>query len=497
MVILMSIFKKFICVCICIMLAVVCFTGCADKYMDAIIYFELLEQPHTLDPQTAQSDSELLIVRNIYEGLMRESQSGEIVAGVAESYSYENLTYTFNLRDDAKWSNGDSVTAYDFEYAFRRALDPKINAPFAHRLFSISGAEAVASGNADTSSLGVKAVDDKTFQITMCQEDADFLKTLTTSVCMPCNETFFEESVGKYGLEVECTVSNGSYQITKWNKEDFGIRLYRNEQYNGDFLAQNAAVFISCVDDESQISRLNVEESDMAFISGSEVGAASKNDLSVGKVQNICWVMTISRNFSPEIRKSFAMAFSSDVYKNSLPASFSVAKSIYPQILDVNADGVGITEYDAQQSKSIMLEQVSLLPDGKFPSSTLYYYGADGVKGLATAIVGHWQQNFGTFINIEASDNINALKEEIGESSLDFALFPITVRSKIFSEYAANFASLSTMQTPDKLQKEILDTHIVIPVAYQSTDVCFIPTLENVVLHDDNGYIDFSCIIKR
>lgn len=63
--------------------------------MDAIIYFELLEKPQTLDPQTAQSDSELLIVRNIYEGLMRETADGKIIGGISESYSYENLTYTF------------------------------------------------------------------------------------------------------------------------------------------------------------------------------------------------------------------------------------------------------------------------------------------------------------------------------------------------------------------------------------------------------------------
>lgn len=493
----MSILKKMLSVCLCLILILGCFTGCGDKYLEAIIYFELLEQPQTLDPQTAQSDSELLIVRNIYEGLMRESETGTIVAGVAESYSYENLTYTFKLRDDAVWSNGDKVTAYDFEYGFRRAVDPKIKAPFAHRLFSIVNAEAVAAGSADLSSLGVKAIDDTTLEITLCREDTDFLKTLTTSVCMPCNEAFFEESVGKYGLDVECIISNGSYRITKWNKEDFGIRLYRNEQYSGDFSPQNAAVFISCVETESQLSRLNSEESDMAFIPGGEVSLASKYDFTVKNVQNMCWIMTISRDFSPEIRKAFAMTFSSDVYANALPASFSVSKSIYPQILGINTDGIGLTEYDAQQAKSIMLQQVSNLPEGKFPQSTLYYYNADGVKGLATAIVGHWQQNFGTFINIEATDNLTVIQKEIDESTLDFALFPITARSGIFSEYAANFAALSTKETPDELQKEIIDTHIVVPVAYQSTDICYIPTLENVVLHDDNGYIDFSYIIKQ
>ena len=82
-------FKKIISVALCIFLILGAFCGCGEKYMDAVIYFELLERPQTLDPQTAQSDSELLIVRNIYEGLMRETSDGKIVGGVSESYSYD------------------------------------------------------------------------------------------------------------------------------------------------------------------------------------------------------------------------------------------------------------------------------------------------------------------------------------------------------------------------------------------------------------------------
>lgn len=493
----MSIFKKIMSAILCLALVLGCLVGCGEKYMDAYIYFELLEKPKTLDPQIVSSDSELLIVRNIYEGLMRQNTSGEIVVGASESYSYKNLTYTFKLKDDLVWSNGTPLTAYDFEYGFRRAVDPKIKAPFASRLFAIVNAEAIACGRADVSTLGVKAVDDRTLTITMCREDNNFLKTLTTSICMPCNEDFFETSIGKYGLDAEYIISNGSYRLTKWSKENFGIRLYKNEEYKGIFEAQNAAVFISCVDDETQVSRIVDGDSDITFLLGAELKAAESAGLVTKNAQNICWVMTISRNYSAEVRHAFALAFSTDVYSGYLPDGFSAAKSIYPEILGLDADGISMTSYDIDKAKSVMSAQIGSMPDKKFPQSTLYYYDTYGVKELATRVVGHWQQNLSTFINIESSANLDVMQKEICENSLDFALFPIMAKSDIFSEYAKNFASISSATTPATLQQEVLIGNNLIPVAYQSTNVSYIPSLENVVVETDNGYIDFSVIIKR
>lgn len=494
----MSIFKKIMSAVLCFIMLACALCGCSEKYEEAIVYFELIEAPKTLDPQTAKSDSELLIVRNIYEGLVRESADGTIVNGACESYTYENLKYTFYLRNDLVWSNGESVTAYDFEYGLRRAVDPKIKAPFASRLFSVINAQAIAEGKADISTLGVNAIDDKTLTITLCREDKNLLKSLTTSVAMPCNKEFFENSIGKYGLDSECIISNGSYRLTKWNKEDFGIRIYKNEDYQGDFSAHNAAVFISCVNDSTQVSRLAEGSSDMAFIKGDELSAVAQNDNIINKgVQNVCWVLTLKREYSPQVRRAFAMSFSPSVYEKGLSQGFTTARSIYPQIFGINADDIGVTQYNLNEAKKIMSEQISSMKDGKFPQSTLYYYNEFGAKELATAIVGHWQQNLSAFINIESSNNLPVLQQEIGDATLDFALFPISASSSDFNEYAKNFSAVSGAATPEILQQELLKDNHIIPVAYQTTNISYVSSLENVLVYEDNGYIDFSLIVKR
>ena len=469
--------------------------GCGKSYRDAIVYFELIEQPETLDAQTAYSDSELLIVRNIYEGLLREDENGKIVKGACENYEKQGLTYIFKLRDKLSWSNGKALTAQDFVYGFRRAVDPRTAAPFAHLLYCIDGAEAVANG-ASLETLGVEALDKKTLKITLCREDEHFLKTLTMSVSMPCNEAFFKKCVGKYGLKSEYVISNGSYSITKWNPDDFGIRIYRNERYNGEFDANNAAVFFSCVDDETQLMRLGEKNSDMAFIPPTELGDIT-DDIAVCAVQNKCWLLSVSRDFSPSVRRAFAMSFSGDVYKSSLQNGFTVARSIYPEILGVSeqTNGVGLCNYDVKTAYSVMSGEIANMEDKKFPATKLYFYNADGIKPMVTAIVGHWQQKLGTYINIEESDSITALQSELGEKTLPFAVFPVTAKVASLTDYTRSLGP----QTTDAagLQTQLTNDNSLIPIAFEDTSIAYRKTLSNFKMFPDNGYIDFSFVIKE
>ena len=95
--------------------------GCKDSYQNAIIYYEIPERPFTLDAQTASTDSELSIVKNIYEGLLRKNSSGAVVCGAAKSFEKNGLKYTFKLRENAVWSNKEPLTAADFVFGLRRA----------------------------------------------------------------------------------------------------------------------------------------------------------------------------------------------------------------------------------------------------------------------------------------------------------------------------------------------------------------------------------------
>lgn len=472
-------------------------TACSDT-MDAYIYFELPDLPSTLDPQTASNDSELLIIRNIHEGLLRKNAKGEIVCGIAESYQKDGLTYTFNLRSDAKWSNGDKITAEDFVFALRRAVKPETKAPFVSRLYSIANAAEINNGSASIESLGVKAIDKQTLVITLKQEDALFLETLTTSIAMPCNEEFFYETAGKYGLFADDILSSGSYRITRWRKETFGIRLYKNEGYNGFAEAQNSAVFITCNKDESALEKLQKNSIDMAFIDSALSQEAENSSLKTEAFQNICWVLTLGEDFSPNMRKALAMMVGSDIYSANLPIGYTSASSLFPSALNQTVSPTGMTVYNLEAAKQLYLEELEQLENKKFPSDVILYYYDDGnIKNVVTDIVGHWQSNLSAFINIEAVSSSQLLTSQLTEQSYKMSIFPIRADSTNKAEYLKKFSITYNGEDLTEIQTNLLKSNSIIPIMFQNTVIAYSPALSSVYTELGNGYVDFAFIVKE
>ncbi len=488
--------KRIICI---LLIATLSFltVGCSDTE-DAYIYFELPNTPSTLDPQIAKEDSELIIIKNIFEGLLRVDSNGDIVCGVAENYNKSGLTYTFTLREDAKWSDGENITANDFVFALRRAVSPEVDSPFAARLFAISGAENIYYNNASSDTLGVKAIDKKTLTITLCREDSNFENTLTTSVAMPCNENFFYSTAGKYGLFDEHILSNGSYRLARWRKDPFGIRLYRNKEYFGDFHSKNAAVFLTCNKEETALEKLEKNSIDMAFIDSALQTEAEELNLNVAKFENICWIMTLSNDFSHEMRKSLNMLVGSEVYSKSLPVGYSVATSLFPSIFGKEIAPTGITAYDSENAKIIYLEEILNMEDNKFPTDIILYYYDDGyIKNVITDIVGHWQSNLSAFVNIETVSDSAVLASQATEQTYKMCVFPISAESPQIADYLKKLGYTYNGEPLEQIQTELLKNNNIIPLMFQSTDIAYTKALTNVYTELGNGYIDFSFIIKE
>lgn len=493
--------KRIVCVLICLLLMLTLFSGCGNDYLSQYIYFQLNDAPVTLDPQSASSDSELLIVRNLYEGLLRKSDSGAVVCGACESFEQNGLIYTFKLRENLVWSDGTPVTADDFAFGIERALDSKTKSPFANRLMCIKGAKEFNIGKADVSALGVTVVNKKTLTIELAFDDPDFESALASSVAMPCNREFFEESGGKYGREVEKILSNGSYYIAKWNKEDFGIRLYKNENYNGDFVPQNAAVFLSRDEDEKTLELLGKDTIDMTILDSVDILGAREKDFKVYNVENICWVLTIGGDFNLNIKKALALSVLKDGYSKNLPDGFSLADSIYPNIIkeDTSEDYNVTLVYDIETAKQILSAEISKMPDKKFPQTTLYYYNDEAFKPCVTAVVGHWQKNLSAFVNIEAKDNLSYFSSQLKTGSLHLSIFPVYAKSSSGKEYLLDYGTdlYGTDKTLINAQEEILRGYSVIPLAYEQTNIVTTKSIEQIFIDDQNGYIDFSFVVKR
>ena len=472
--------------------------SCGKAYLKECIYFNLSAEPVSLDPQTASDDNELLIVRNTFEGLLRKDKDGKITNGVAESYEKNGLTYTFRIKENSEYFDGTKLTAADFVFAFKRAVDPKTAAPFAERLKAVGNAKSILSGFSDKESLAVKAVDKYTLEITLDSEDEFFLDTLTTSVCMPCNEKFFNKSVGKYGLEKKYVLANGSYYIGSWNTDDFGIRLYKNNNYKGSFSALNASVFLSCNTEKSAPELIADQTVDMAFLKNGETESAKENGLKVKSCQNSLIVMTIGQEFSNDIALAISCATDRSVYEKLLPEGFEIADGIYPEIIKegLNTDLPAYErEYNIEKAKKLISSAVKSTDDKVFPSATLYYYDDESIKSAVSAIVSHWQQNLSAFVNIKPSSNKDALMSDLKNQTLQFAVFPVKAKSSRPEEFLELFRAEGSDLS--SAQKKILTSNRIIPLAFSSVNAAYPENISNVFFDSSNGYIDFSFVIKK
>ncbi|MEK9199939.1 peptide ABC transporter substrate-binding protein [Ureibacillus sp. FSL E2-3493] len=215
----------------------------------------IASEPPSLHPQLATDSTSNAILQNVFEGLTT-IKDGEVVEAAAEKIdvSDDQLTYTFTLRD-AKWSNGDPVTAEDFEYAWKFALNPENASEYASILYPIKGAQAYNLGQGSVEDLGIKVVDEKTLEVTLENPTPYFLELTAFKTYYPIHKATAEANETWYAEAGDSYVTNGPFKLTDWQHSG-SITLEKNESY---WDAKNVAlskVNISMVENEATASTM-------------------------------------------------------------------------------------------------------------------------------------------------------------------------------------------------------------------------------------------------
>lgn len=251
---------------LCLAVTIVALVGCA-KHPPAstapqILRLSQRNEPADLDPATASLPDEYFIIRALAEGLLVPNPNGGApLPGAAESYevSDDRLTYTFHLWPDARWSNGEPLTADDFATSFRRALTPATAAPKAHLFFAVANAHRFATGEEmNFDAVGIHATDARTLVVRLEKPVANFPLYVATGAWIPVNPRI----VARYGrnwTDPEHYVGNGPFVLAEWRSQQ-RIVVRRNPRYRD---AARVAL------DEIQFIRLdNQETEERAFRAG-------------------------------------------------------------------------------------------------------------------------------------------------------------------------------------------------------------------------------------
>ena len=217
-------------------------------------------EPSSLDPGVASDTFSYQVIRDVYEGLVTESSDGQILPGVASSWSVDQTgtEYTFNLRHDAKWSNNSRVRAQDFVIAWRRVVDPKHASQVADFLRPIANAAEIISGKSPPDQLGVQAVRDDLLLVRLERPAPYFLQLLTLTATFPI---FSEQAASAHSSQG--WISNGPYVLESWVPSG-NVKLTKNRRYwDADNVRIQNVEYVPTTDDNAELRRYRAGELDI------------------------------------------------------------------------------------------------------------------------------------------------------------------------------------------------------------------------------------------
>ncbi|ASK61715.1 peptide ABC transporter substrate-binding protein [Virgibacillus phasianinus] len=306
------------------------------------------------------------------EGLYRLGKDAKIVDGIATDHkvSDDALTWTFTLREDAVWSNGDPVTAHDFVYAWQRAINPDTGSEYGPYMMNgvIKNATAINNGEMPVEKLGVKAKDDFTLVVTLEKPIPYFESLMTFGTFLPLNQKFVESKGDKYGTSSENLLSNGPFKLTDWKSTSTSWKLVKNEDYwDADTVSLDKITFDVVKDPQVAVDLYEKGEVDRAGLSSDLVDRYSTHeDYTVTPETSVFYFKfneeasdalanknirnAISRAFDKQALVDEVLNDGSIVANGLIPKNFASMPESGEDFREVNGD---LITYDPEKAKEL------------------------------------------------------------------------------------------------------------------------------------------------
>lgn len=326
----------------------------------------------SMDSTTSTDSVSNNVLNNVNEGLYRQGPENDLQLGMAAeepTVSEDGLTYTFKIREDAQWSNGEPVTASDFVYAWQRLANPETAAEYAYMIDGIvTNASEILTGEMDPSELGVTAEDETTFVVELAKPVPYFKDLLTLSMFFPLNEEYVTEQGNDYATNSDTILYNGPFELTDWDGAGLSWSLEKNEDYWDADVVKLDRIDVDAVKETSTALNLyNAGEADRMILTGEYVQTKQGAPDLLSQATSSVFYFKFNQERNGEetplanenIRKAIAMAFDKQSFSDTVLQNGSLpANGLVPAELavgpasneDFRAENGDLLSFDAEQA---------------------------------------------------------------------------------------------------------------------------------------------------
>ncbi|MFE8697155.1 peptide ABC transporter substrate-binding protein [Cytobacillus sp. FJAT-53684] len=380
-------------------------------------------EPGSLHPGTAQGSHDSWILEHTFEGLTTKSPDGKIIPGMAElpEVSEDGLTWTFHLRDGMKWSNGDPVTAEDFEYAWKYALNPNTASQYAYQLYYLEGGEEFNSVSSNKENrqipeevlkpyrdkVGVKALDEKTLEVKLAKPTPYFLDLTSHYTYYPINKKVQEQNSDWY-KEADTFVSNGAFTLSEWKHKE-SVKLVKNESYYDKDKINLDEVLLYIIEDQNTAWQMyQSDEMDLIVNLPAEVTGMliDKEDPEFHNASDLAtYYYNLNTGVKPfgnvKVRRALSMAIDRQAIVDhvsqggQIPAYGVIPPGMPDESGDFRENAEQLFEESVEKAKKLLEEGLAEEGLDKMPKFSFLYNTSETHKAIAEAIQEMWRKNLG------------------------------------------------------------------------------------------------------
>lgn len=402
-------------------------TGCGSKAVeegpgvdepaqDMVLTYNMMTEPETLDPIIHTGKPESTVLGALLEGLTRYDTNLETVkgSGVAQDWeiSPDGLHYTFYLRQDAKWSNGDPVTAHDFEYTWKKLLNPDSAAEYAYQLFYLKNGENYNGGTASAEDVGVKATDDYTLEVELEAPTPYFIGLTAFTSLYPINKNV-DQANPDWHTSAETYVGNGPFKLVTWEHQQ-KLEMEKNEFYwDADSVNLDKLVMVMVESEDTALTmftnnELDVEENPPLQEVKRLIADRTATVLPDPSTYYYIFNCEVKPFDDVRVRKAFTLAIDRQALVDNVTQAGQIpAVAFVPfGFPDVTADldyrevgGDYFADNDVETAKELLAE--AGYPNGEgLPDIEFLYNTSEGHRIIAEAIQQMWATNLGASVKL-------------------------------------------------------------------------------------------------